>query len=247
MRILVCISHVPDTTTKIVFEGDGKNLNKTGVTYIINPYCEYGLSKAVGLREDGQAIESITALTVGGPEVEPTLRRALAIGADDAVRLVGDPQDPYVVATQIADYARDKGYDIIFTGKESIDFNGGLVPGIIAEQLKFAFVPYATKMDLIDAKTAEVQREVDGGIEIMEVTFPAVISCQKGIAEWRIPNMRGIMASRKKPLIDVAPSPVPETLATVGFSYPPAKGNCTYYAPEEADKLIDSLINKGLI
>ncbi|MDP5172445.1 MAG: electron transfer flavoprotein subunit beta/FixA family protein [Bacteroidia bacterium] len=248
MKILVCISHVPDTTTKIQFEGDGSKLNKTGVTFIINPYCEYGLSRAIGFQEEGKKV-AITALCVGGPEVEPTLRRALAIGADDAVRINADATDAGFVAKQIANYCNGKEFDVIFTGKESIDFNGSLVPGMLAEYLESSFVSYATHMDIADPEsmTAQVKREVDGGEEVMEVPLPAVISCQKGIAEWRIPNMRGIMGARKKPLSVVSPNESLELVATVQFSYPPAKGNCQYFQPEDVSKLVDSLTNKGLV
>ena len=149
IRILVCISHVPDTTTKIQFEADGSALNKTGVTFVINPYCEYGLSRALGLREEGKQVH-ITALCVGGPEVEPTLRKALAIGADDAVRINAQPGDSAFAAGQIAHYAREREFSIIFTGKESIDFNGGMVPGMIAEHLGWDFVSFATHMEMVD-------------------------------------------------------------------------------------------------
>jgi electron transfer flavoprotein beta subunit len=246
MKILVCISHVPDTTTKIQFEEDGSGLNRTGVTFVINPYCEYGLSRAIGFREEGKQV-SITALCVGGPEVEPTLRKALAIGADDAVRIDAQPEDSTFVAKQIAEYAREKEFGLIFTGKESIDFNGSMVPGMIAEYLDLPFVSFASKMELTGEDQAELNREVDGGYEVVTTSLPAVVSCQKGIAEWRIPNMRGIMAARKKPLAVVSPVEVEATIDTVGFSYPPAKGNCQYFEPEDAGKLVHTLVDKGLI
>lgn len=246
MKILVCISHVPDTTTKIQFDADGKELNKTGVTFVINPYCEYGLSRAIGFREKGTQV-SITAITVGGPEVEPTLRKALAIGADDAVRINAHPSDSAFVAAQIANYAKEKEFDIVFTGKESIDFNGSMVPGMIAEHLNMAFVSFATGMELTGDNTAEVKREVDGGTEIMDVTLPAVISCQKGIAEWRIPNMRGIMAARKKPMAVIDSSDVPAYVETVKLAYPPSKGDCQYFEPEQTAALVSTLVEKGLV
>ncbi len=248
LKILVCISHVPDTTTKIQFEEDGSKLNKTGVTFIINPYCEYGLSKAIDLQEEGKKV-AITALCVGGPEVEPTLRRALAIGADDAVRIHAEPMDAGFVARQIAKYCEGKEFDLVFTGKESIDFNGGMVPGMVAEHLGFSFVSYATHFEIAsdEAESATVRREVDGGEELMELPLPAVVSCQKGIAEWRIPNMRGIMGARKKPLSVVSPVDADEKVKTVALSYPPAKGNTRYFQPAEAGQLVDALVAKGLI
>ena len=215
MKILVCISHVPDTTTKIQFDAEGKHLNKSGVTFVINPYCEYGLSRAIGFKEEGKSV-SITACCVGGPEVEPTLRKALAIGANDAVRINANPVEPGYVAKQIAEYARNKEFAIIFTGKESIDFNGSMVPGMIAEHLGYSFVSFATYMELTGEEQATVKREIDGGMEVIDVQLPTVISCQKGISEWRIPNMRGIMAARKKPLSVVSPVEVDARVSTIG-------------------------------
>lgn len=246
MKILVCISHVPDTTTKIQFDADGSGLNRAGVTFVINPYDEFGLSRALGLKESGVSVH-ITALCVGGPEVEPTLRKALAIGANDAVRINGQTKDSVYVARQIAEYAREKNFSIIFTGKESIDFNGGVVPGMIAEYLHIPFISFATKMDMDGDNRAILHREVDGGVEVIETDFPAVISTQKGIAEWRIPNMRGIMAARKKPLSVVSPVTLDEYVSTIKFDYPPAKGECTYYEPDAAAQLVDTLADKGLI
>ncbi|MCI4669731.1 MAG: electron transfer flavoprotein subunit beta/FixA family protein [Bacteroidia bacterium] len=246
MKILVCISHVPDTTTKIQFEDDGSALKKQGVTFVINPYCEYGLSKAIGFREEGKTV-SITAISVGGAEVDPTLRKALAIGADDAVRIDAEPTDAAFVAEQISNYAKDKGYDLIFTGKESIDFNGAMVPGMIAEHLGMSFVSFATGMDMTGDATAEVKREVDGGTEVLDIKLPAVISCQKGISEWRIPNMRGIMAARRKPLAVESPAGGGEGTHTVKLAYPPAKGETQYFEPDNAKQLVSALADKGLI
>ncbi|MEO1448214.1 MAG: electron transfer flavoprotein subunit beta/FixA family protein [Bacteroidota bacterium] len=246
MKILVCISHVPDTTTKIQFEADGSALNTSGVTFVINPYCEYGLSKAIGFREDGKQV-SITVLSVGGPEVEATLRKALAIGADDAVRINTEATDASYVAAQVAQYAEGREFDIVFTGKESIDFNGSLVPGMIAEHLGMDFVSFATHMELTSDSVATVKREIDGGEELAEVQLPAVISCQKGIAEWRIPNMRGIMAARKKPLSVVGPTEASSQVSTTQLSQPPAKEPCRYFEPSDAAGLVSAMAGNGLI
>lgn len=247
MKILVCISHVPDTTTKVQFDADGQNLNKTGVTFVINPYDEYGLSRALDFKEkDGKSV-SITALSVGGREVEPTLRKALAIGADDAVRVDKPAIDAHQVAQEIAEYAEPREFDVIFTGKESIDFNGGLVPGLVAEMLGIPFISFATKMELTGEKSARLEREIDGGFEVVETSLPVVVSCQKGIAEWRIPNMRGIMAARKKPLSVVAGTDSEAKTKTLGFAYPPAKGDTVYMDAEQPEKLIDVLADKGII
>jgi electron transfer flavoprotein beta subunit len=245
MKSLVCISHVPDTTTKIKYTADGQALDPTGVTFIINPYDEFGLVRAIEFKEQsGQG--NITVLCVGGLEVEPTLRKALAIGADDAVRVDAQPQDGMSVAEIIASYARGKGFDFIFFGKESIDSNGSEVPGMVAELLDLPFVSQAIKLD-VDGGKAKVQREISGGYEALEATLPLVLSCQKGIAEWRIPNMRGIMMSKTKPLQVVNPEAVAPAVNTVRFDLPEAKTGCTYIAPEEAEKLVDILFQKGLI
>ncbi|GAB4402737.1 MAG: electron transfer flavoprotein subunit beta/FixA family protein [Bacteroidia bacterium] len=247
IKVLVCISHVPDTTTKIKFEADGSTLDKTGVTFVINPYCEYGLSKALDLKEAGKPVGNITVLCVGGAEVEPTLRKALAIGADDAVRIHASSNDSAYVARQIADYARGKDFGIVFTGKESIDFNGSIVPGMVAEHLGYGFVSFATYFELTSETQATVHREIDGGEEVLDLRLPAVVSCQKGISEWRIPNMRGIMAARKKPLAVVNASSAPEATQSAHFDYPAAKGSCQYFAPDSAGELVGALAGKGLI
>lgn len=247
MKILVCISHVPDTTTKVQFDADGQALNRTGVVFVINPYDEYGLSRALDFKEKEGKSVSITAISVGGREVEPTLRKALAIGADDAVRVDKPALDAYQVAQEIAEYAEPREFDIIFMGKESIDFNGGLVPGLVAEMRDMPFVSFATKMDMVDEKTAIIQREVDGGFEVVETSLPVVVSCQKGIAEWRIPNMRGIMAARKKPLSVISGTESSPKTATMGFTYPPAKGDTMYIDAEQPEALIDVLADRGII
>jgi electron transfer flavoprotein beta subunit len=247
MKILVCISHVPDTTTKIQFSGDGKSLNAAGVTFVINPNDEFGLSRAIGFQEEGKQV-TITAISVGGAEVEPTLRKALAIGANDAVRINAPATDAAFVAKQIAEYAKNKGFDLIFTGKESIDYNGSMVPGMLAEMLQIPFVSFATKIDLTSDTTATVLREVDGGQEVLSSSLPAVVSCQKDVAKERIPNMRGIMSSRTKPLAVVQPSDNEGFVNTVSYNYPPAKGGCTYLkADSEVEKLAEILHAKGFI
>ncbi|MFN0201670.1 MAG: electron transfer flavoprotein subunit beta/FixA family protein [Bacteroidia bacterium] len=245
MNILVCISQVPDTTTKIQFAADNKSLNASGVTFIINPYDEFGLSRALDMREKEGKQVSITALCVGKADTEQVIRKALAIGADKAVRVDAEPTDAYFVAQQIAAHCKENQYDIIFMGKESIDYNGCMVPGMVAEMLSMQFVSFATKLTLTGDKSADVNREIDGGEEVLNVSFPAVISCQKGLAEWRIPNMRGIMAARTKPLTVVAAAGT-GYVTTTSYSYPPAKGNCQYFkADSEVEALADALNGKG--
>jgi electron transfer flavoprotein beta subunit len=245
MKSLVCISHVPDTTTKIKYTTDGLALDPTGVTFIINPYDEFGLVRAIEFKEQtGQG--QVTVLCVGGAEVDPTLRKALAIGADSAVRVDSQPSDGFTVAQHIADYAQGKGFDFIFFGKESIDSNGSEVPGMVAEMLDAPFISQCIKLD-VDGGQAKAQREISGGYEAFVSRIPAVISCQKGIAEWRIPNMKGIMMSKSKPLEVVVPAAVAAAVSTVVLELPPAKTGCEYISPDEAEKLVDILYNKGLI
>jgi electron transfer flavoprotein beta subunit len=245
MKALICISHVPDTTTKIVFEADGKSLNKSGVTFIVNPYDEFGLSRAMEIKEKTNDCH-ITVICVGTAETEPTIRKALAVGADDAVRIDAQATDAFFVASQIANWANGKGYDLLFTGKESIDSNGSAVPGMLAELLDLPLVSFATKLDLENGK-AILQREIDGGMEVLESSLPVVITCQKGIADWRIPNMRGIMAARTKPLTVVAPSGNETRTRTVQFVQPPAKTGCQYVNADQAEELVKILADKGII
>lgn len=245
MKSLVCISHVPDTTTKIQYTADGKSLDPNGVTFIINPYDEFGLVRAIEFKEQtGQG--NVTVLCVGGPEVEPTLRKALAIGADDAVRIDAKPVDGMSVAKQISEFAKGKGFDFIFFGKESIDSNGSEVPGMVAEYLDLPFVSQAIHLTM-EGDKAKMQRELDGGYEELEASVPCVVSCQKGIAEWRIPNMRGIMQARTKKLETVAGVATDVAVSTEKLELPPAKGGCTYINADEAEKLVDILVDKGLI
>jgi electron transfer flavoprotein beta subunit len=247
MKSLVCISHVPDTTTKIQYTADGKALDKNGVTFIINPYDEFGLVRAIEFKEQsGQG--NVTVLCVGNADVEPTLRKALAVGADDAVRIdTGSNEiDGLYVAQQIAAYAQGKGFDFIFFGKESIDSNGSEVPGMVAELLDLPFISQAIHLTVEGGK-AKVHRELDGGYESLESIIPAVISCQKGIAEWRIPNMRGIMMARTKPLVVSAAVAAQVAVTTEKMQLPPAKSGCTYIDAEDAGKLVEILVDKGLI
>lgn len=245
MKSLVCISHVPDTTTTIKYTDDGKALDSAGVTFIINPYDEFGLVRAIEFKEQS-GTGHITALCVGGPEVEPTLRKALAIGADDAVRVDGNPVDGMYVAKQIAAYAEGKGFDFIFFGKESIDSNGSEVPGMVAELLGLPFVSQAIHLTM-EGDKANLQREIGGGYEVIESSIPCVVSCQKGIAEWRIPNMRGIMMAKRKPLAVEAAVEAAAAVSTEKLELPPPKSGCTYIEPDQADKLVDILYDKGLL
>jgi electron transfer flavoprotein beta subunit len=240
MKILVCISNVPDTTAKIAFTDNNTKFNKAGVQFIINPYDEwYALVRALELKE-AKGAGSVTVIHVGPLENEAMIRKALAIGADDAVRIDAEPADAYFAAEQIAAYAKDKAYDLILVGKETIDYNSALVGGMIGELLNLPFISLVSKLDVADTK-ATVENDVDGGTAVLEVQLPAVMSCQKGMAEARIPNMRGIMAARTKPLT-VVPVSNASSLTTVE-SYTPAEGRkaVRMIDPNNMDELVNLL------
>jgi electron transfer flavoprotein beta subunit len=239
MKILVLISHVPDTTARIAFTNDNTAFDTNGVQFIVNPYDEwYALVRALELKEAQGG--SVTVINVGGPETEATIRKALAIGADDAVRVDTAPKDGHDVAVQVAGFAKDKGYDLILAGKETIDHNGSQVGPMVAELLDLPFISLATKLDVADGK-ATAERDVRGDVEVLECPLPLVLSCAKGMAEQRIPNMRGIMAARTKPL-QVVPAVQGEALSTsVKFELPPPKQAVKMIPAEEAGKLIELL------
>ncbi len=236
MKILVCISKAPDTTSKIAFTDNNSKFDENGVQYIVNPYDEwYALVRALELKETLGG--SVTIISVGAADYEPVIRKALAIGADEAVRIDAAESDSLFVAKQIANYAKGKGFDIVFCGKETINYNGSVVPGMIAELLDIPYVALAHKID-IAGNTATIEREIVGGEEVLEVNTPFVISAAKGMAEQRIPNMRGIMAARTKPLATEAASAAEPSTSIKGYSLPPAKSGCKYITPENAGDLI---------
>ena len=240
MKILVCISQVPDTTTKIAFSDNNTHFNTQGVTFIINPYDEwYALVRALELKEAGTASD-VHLATVGKADAEPVIRKALALGGDEAIRIDTESNDPYVVAAQIAEYAKSNGYDLVLCGKESIDYNNGSVGAMVAELLDMNYLGFASKID-IAGSTATVKREIEGGEETDTCDLPLVISCQKGVAEARIPNMRGIMAARTKPLKVVAPAAIDSPSAIVGYEMPPAKSGVKMIAAENMDELVSLL------
>ncbi|MBK6774682.1 MAG: electron transfer flavoprotein subunit beta/FixA family protein [Flavobacteriales bacterium] len=239
MKFLVLISQVPDTTARIAFTNDNTQYDGNGVTWIVNPYDEwYALVRALELKEANGG--SVTTITVGGADCDATIRKALAIGADDAVRVDAQPTDAYGVAAQVAAYAKDKGFDVVIAGKETIDHNGSQVAGMVAELLDLPYVPLASKLDMA-GNTATVERDVPGGVEVVEVNAPFVISAAKGMAEQRIPNMRGIMAARTKPLTVVPAAPVETLSSTVKFELPPAKQAVKMIPADQAGQLIELL------
>lgn len=237
MKILVCISKVPDTTTKIEF-ADNK-FKTDGVTWIMNPTDEwYALVRAVELKEQNGG--SVTVINVGGAENDQIIRKALAIGADDAIRVDAEATDSFFVANQIAHQAKEAAYNIIFTGKETIDYNGFVVGGMIAELLDLPYISLAGKLDL-DGTKATIEREIEGGNETLEVSGAFVVSCQKGMAEQRIPNMRGIMSARTKPL-NVVPSNGDAGLSMVSsYELPTEKETVKLVDAENVDELVKLL------
>lgn len=200
MKILVCISHVPDTTSKINFNADQTQFDTNGVQFVINPNDEFGLTRALWFKERQGA--TVHVANVGGSETEPTLRKALAIGADEAIRIDQPATDGYSVAQALAPIVKEGQYDLVIAGRESIDYNGGMVPGMLAKICDYAFVNTCIGLE-IEGNTATAIREIDGGKETLKATLPLVIGGQKGLVEesdLRIPNMRGIMQARTKPL-----------------------------------------------
>jgi electron transfer flavoprotein beta subunit len=238
MKILVCITHVPDTTSKINFVDSNTRFDTTGVQYIIGPYDDYALARAIELKETHQA--TVTVLNVGGSEAEPTIRKALAIGADDAIRINADPTDSFFVATQIAEQVKAGGFELVLMGRESIDFNGGVVHSLVGELLGWPSLSPVMKLEL-DGTKAKLSREIEGGKEQIEVSLPFVAGCQEPIAEWKIPNMRGIMSARTKPLMVVEPSSSEKSTTLKNFDLPPAKGAVKMISADNVSELVTLL------
>ncbi|MEM9526417.1 MAG: electron transfer flavoprotein subunit beta/FixA family protein, partial [Bacteroidota bacterium] len=221
MKILVCVSKTPETTTKIQLTGDQSALDTSGVNYIMNPYDEwYALVRALELKEAGGG--SVTILNVGPAENDAVIRKGLAIGADDAIRVDVTDGGSLFIAKQIAAQAQAGEYDLIFFGKETIDYNGSEVGAMVAELLDIAYVGDASKLEM-DGNTATITRDIEGGLELVEVTTPFAVSAAKGMAEQRIPNMRGIMMAKRKPLKVVAAVEAPVTTEVKHYELPPAK------------------------
>jgi electron transfer flavoprotein beta subunit len=237
MKILVCISKTPDTTAKIAFTDNNTKFADAGVQFIINPYDEwYALVKALELKEAGKAT-SVTLVNVGGADNDPIIRKALAIGGDDAIRVNADSGDSFYIAGQIAAVAKDGGYGLVLTGKETIDYNGSSIGGMVAELMDAAYISLATNLDSAGAALT-VTREIEGGEEVAELSLPAVISCQKGMAEQRIPNMKGIMSARTKPLTVKEPVAVDALTSIVAFELPPAKAGVKLVSADNPEELV---------
>lgn len=245
MKILVCISHVPDTTSKINFTDGDTKFDTNGVQFVINPNDEFGLTRAMWFKEKQGA--SVDVVNVGGPETEPTLRKALAIGADNAIRVNAEATDGFFVAKQLAKVVQDGGYDLVIAGRESIDYNGGMVPGMLSAITGANFVNTCIGLE-VEGTTATAIREIDGGKETSTTSLPLVIAGQKGLVEesdLRIPNMRGIMMARKKPLTVVDPADAAGETKAVKFEKPAPKGEVKLVSPDNVQELVDLLHNEA--
>jgi electron transfer flavoprotein beta subunit len=244
MKFLVCISLVPDTTTKISFVDGDTKFNNDKVQWILNPYDEwYALVRALELKEANGG--TVTVVNVGPAENDQVIRKALAIGADDAVRVdSSDDLDSFAIAASIAQVAKDGGYDVVLMGKETISYNGSNIGGMVAELLDQPFVSYASKLEM-SGSTATIDREIEGGKEIVEVSAPFVLSAAKGMAEQRIPNMKGIMAAKSKPLKVVPAAGAASLTSVVKYELPPAKAAVKLVAADDMDKLVELLHNEA--
>ena len=247
MKILVCISCVPDTTSKINFSENNTVFDEHGVQFVINPNDEFGLTRAIWFKEKIGA--TIDVLHVGEASADPTLRKALAIGADKAIRVDTPATDAFVVADQISNYIKANPYDLIIAGRESIDYNGSMVPGMIAAKCDLAFVNTCVKIE-IDGSTAYATREMDGGTEVLRAELPLIIGSQKGLVEetdLRIPNMRGIIQARQKPLTVLQAIETSPKTSINSFEKPAQKAAVKLIPADDIDQLIDLLQNEAKV
>ena len=243
MKILVCISHVADTTSKINFVDNSTKFDTAGVQFIIGPYDDYALARAIELKEATPGT-TVTVINVGPADTEPTIRKALAIGADDAIRVNAEPTDSFFVATQIAEHA--KGFDLVLMGRESIDYNSGVGHAMVGEMLGLPSVSPVMKLD-IDGTKVKMTREIEGGKEEVESTLPLVAGCQEPIAEWKIPNMRGIMSARTKPLKVVEPKATEVSAVLQKFELPAPKGAVQMISADNVADLVTKLKNEAKV
>jgi electron transfer flavoprotein beta subunit len=247
MKILVCISHVPDTTSKINFTNGDSEFDTNGVQFVINPNDEFGLTRAIWFQEQQGA--TVTVVNVGGPETEPTLRKALAIGANEAIRINANPTDGFFVAKQLAEVIKNGGYDLIIAGKESLDYNGGMVPGMVAGLLGYNFLNSCVSLS-IEETSATASREIDGGKETVSTSLPLIIGGQKGLVEekdLRIPNMRGIMTARTKVLTILEPVAASSETKAIKFEKPAPRSAVKLVSADNLDELISLLHNEAKV
>ncbi len=248
MKILVCISNVPDTTTKVKFIDDFKKLDINGIQWVINPWDELSLTRALELKDDTTTgVTSVTVIHVGTAASEPTIRKALAIGADDAIRINAEPNDAFFVASQIAEVVKTDSYDVILCGIESSDYNGSTVGGMLSELLNYPSVSAVSSLKIENGQ-AILSREIDGGKETLSVPTPLVAIVQKGIAkEPRIAAMRGIMMARTKPIKLVEPVSVQPLTEVVRFELPKPRAACKFIDAENPKQLIELLQNEAKV
>ncbi|CAN1527069.1 FixA Electron transfer flavoprotein, beta subunit [Flavobacteriaceae bacterium] len=247
MKILVCISHVPDTTSKINFTNGDSEFDSNGVQFVINPNDEFGLTRAIWFQEQQGA--TVTVVNVGGPETEPTLRKALAIGANEAIRINANPTDGLFVAKQLAEVIKNGGYDLIIAGKESLDYNGGMVPGMAAGLLGYNFLNSCVSLT-VEGNSATASREIDGGKETVSTSLPLIIGGQKGLVEekdLRIPNMRGIMTARTKVLTILGPVAASSETKAIKFEKPAPRSAVKLVSADNLDELINLLHNEAKV
>lgn len=247
MKILVCISHVPDTTSKINFINGDSEFDTNGVQYVINPNDEFGLTRAIWFQEQQGA--NVTVVNVGTAETEPTLRKALAIGANEAIRVNAPATDGFFVAKQLAEVIKTGNYDLVICGKESLDYNGGMVPGMLSALLGYNFVNSCTELT-VEGTSAKASREIDGGKELLSTTLPLIVGGQKGLVEekdLRIPNMRGIMTARTKVLTVLEPIEASVETKAVKFEKPAPKSAVKLFAADDLDALINALHNEAKV
>jgi len=238
MNILVCISIVPDTTAKITFTDNNTQFNPAGVQFILNPYDEIALSRAIDFAENGKG--TVTVVHVGPATAEPVIRKALAAGATSAVRINAEPTDAYFVASQIAEFVKANPFDLILTGMESIDYNGAKVAAMLGEFLDLPSVSVIKKIN-VEGNTATIEREIEGGKEILSVPLPLIAGTAEGVADWKIPNMRGIMAARKKPIKVVEAVAADQLSKIIGFETPEPRGKVKMVSAENVAQLVDFL------
>jgi electron transfer flavoprotein beta subunit len=245
MNILVCITSVPDTTSKISFSDNDTKFVSSGITFIIGPYDDYALARAVELKE-ANGSGTITVLHVGEADSEPVIRKALAIGADEAVRINAVAKDGFFVAEQIASYAKTKSFDLILMGRESIDYNSGIVHGLVGEYLGINSVSPVMKLD-VNGNEATMEKEIEGGKETLKASLPLVLGCQEPIAEWKIPSMRGIMSARTKPLAVIEATSSDTGLQFEKYELPAARTNCKMVSDSNIDELVSLLKSEAKV
>jgi electron transfer flavoprotein beta subunit len=248
MKILVCISNVPDTTTKIKFAEGNTSIDTTGIQWVINPWDELSLTRALELKDDAlSGIKSVTVIHVGPATAEPTIRKALAIGADDAIRVNGISSDAWFVAAQIAEVIKKEQFDVIMCGIESSDYNGSIVGGMISE---FLAIPSVSAVSGIKFENGQplITREIDGGKEVVSVPVPFVAIVQKGIAkEPRIAAMRGIMMARSKPVKVIEPQQVEPLTRIAEFEKPAPRAACKFIDADNPAQLLNLLQNEAKV